>query len=100
MEASGPRACRVNRKEPSEVAATKSLIARAKAGKDSGSKLEARNLKIETTTNDKRPNVSNNLESELEFWVLIFPIISILKLFRISIFETSNLAGKADSNYL
>jgi hypothetical protein len=67
MEASGPRACRVNRKEPSEVAATKSLIARAKAGKDPGSKLAARNLKLETTTNDKRPNVSNNLDPNLSF---------------------------------
>ena len=67
MEASGPRACRVNRTEPSEVAATKSLIARAKADKDSGSKLDARNLKLETITNDKRPNVSNNLDPNLSF---------------------------------
>jgi hypothetical protein len=91
MKASGPRACRVN---PVEVAATKSLIARAKADKDSGSKLEARNLKLETITDDKKTECFKQPRSELEFRILIFQIISFLKLFRISIFETSNSASK------
>src|SRR5918992_1599822 len=44
-------------------------------------KFEARNSKLETITNDKKPNVPNGCVSDLRFGVEYFRI---LKLFRIS----------------
>ena len=51
----------------------------AKAAKDSGGKFEARNPKLETISNDKKPQCSKQPRFGLEFRILIFRILDLFR---------------------
>src|SRR5437867_5887535 len=69
-----------------------SWTSRAKAQR-APSKFEARNSKLETISNDKTPQFPNNLDSGLEFRILIFRILKIVSDFDIRIWNLRKQFG-------